>query len=129
MGRLGYPCVTILVERTPFLRDRSADLGACVGRAGGSRGPSDRNQVCGVMSPELPEAEIRRIVRERLREGVLRKAPTALPEARGAGGGNSCWVCGFAIPRGRGECQVAGASAHERCAMVWIDESKRASRR
>src|SRR5262245_63004881 len=82
MGRLGYPCVTILVERTPFLRDRSADLCACVGRAGGSRGPSDRNQVCGVMSPELPEAEIRRIVRERLREGVLRKAPTALPEAR-----------------------------------------------
>jgi len=85
--------------------------------------------VCGVMSPELPEAEIRRIVRERFREGVLRKAPTALPEARTAAGRNSCMVCGFAISKGRSECQVAGASAHERCAMVWIEESKRASRR
>src|SRR5215470_14340560 len=65
----------------------------------------------------------------RFREGVLRKAPTALPEARTAAGRNSCMVCGFAISKGRSECQVAGASAHERCAMVWIEESKRASRR
>lgn len=81
------------------------------------------------MSPELPEAEIRRIVRERLREGVLRKAPATLPEARTAVGRSSCMVCGFAISKGRSECQVAGASAHERCAIVWIEESKRASRR
>ena len=81
------------------------------------------------MSPELPEAEIRRIVRERLREGVLRKAPAAFPAARTAAGRNSCMVCGFAISKGRSECQVAGASAHERCAIVWIEESKRASRR
>ena len=82
-----------------------------------------------LMSPELPEAEIRRIVRERLREGVLRKAPAALAEARTATGRNSCMVCGFAISKGRSECQVAGANAHERCAMVWVEESKRASRR
>ena len=81
------------------------------------------------MSPDLPEAEIRRIVRERLREGVILKAPASFPEPRTAGGRNSCMVCGFAISKGRSECQVAGASTHERCAMVWIDESRHASRR
>jgi predicted nucleic acid-binding Zn ribbon protein len=80
------------------------------------------------MSPELPEAEIRRIVRERLREGVLQAALSAISAATMAAGRNSCMVCGFAIAKGRRECRVGGASAHERCATIWIEESKRASR-
>jgi hypothetical protein len=43
------------------------------------------------MSPELPESEIRRLVRKRLREGTLLAATTAVPAATAARGVVSAW--------------------------------------
>lgn len=77
------------------------------------------------MSPELPESEIRRIVRQRLREGSLLAVTSAVPAATAARGNKVCVVCGFAIRAGRNECEMDGARAHERCAVVWREESDR----
>ena len=77
------------------------------------------------MSSELPEAEIRRIVRKRLREGTLLAATSTVPTATAARGYSVCMVCGFAIRAGRNECEMDGARAHERCAVVWREESDR----
>jgi hypothetical protein len=78
------------------------------------------------MSPELPESEIRRVVRKRLREGALLVATHTVPAATAARGNSVCVVCGFAIRAGRNECEMDGARAHERCAVVWREESDRA---
>ena len=83
------------------------------------------------MAPDLPEAEIQRVVRERMREGVLPSIDAPLPAATDAKStdaarSSQCIVCGFAIGAGRKECQVSGGSAHEICAMIWRDESDNA---
>ena len=78
------------------------------------------------MAPELPEVEIRRVVRERLREGMLWVISTPIPAATAATGRDDCIVCGFPIGAGRKECAVSGARAHEICATIWLEESPRA---
>jgi hypothetical protein len=80
-----------------------------------------------VMSPELPDREIRRVVRDRLRKGTLPIADTAIPSARAAAGTNACVVCGFTISADRNECAVLDGSAHEPCAVIWREESDRLS--
>jgi hypothetical protein len=75
------------------------------------------------MSPELPEREIRRVIRERIREGLLRTIAPPVPAATASAGGSSCMVCGFSISADRAECDMAGARAHERCAEIWCEES------
>jgi hypothetical protein len=77
------------------------------------------------MSPELPEPEIRRVVRQRMREGTLSATGSPVRPARAASGKNVCIVCGFAITAGRNECEVSGLRAHERCAVIWREESDR----
>jgi hypothetical protein len=77
------------------------------------------------MSPELPEAEIRRVVRRRLREGSLLATTSTVPAPTVAKGNSVCVVCGFAIRARRNECEMDGARAHERCAVVWREESDR----
>jgi len=78
------------------------------------------------MAPELPEAEIRQVVRERLREGILRLVTSTTEiSARRATGRGQCIVCGFAIAAGRKECTVSGVRAHEICAVIWREESAR----
>jgi len=78
------------------------------------------------MAPDLPKAEIQRVIRERMREGVLCSIDTPVPAATTATGRGQCIVCGFAIGAGRKECQVAGARAHEICTVIWREESDRA---
>jgi len=78
------------------------------------------------MSPELPEPEIRRVIRKRLRAGTLLAATGTVPPATAARGNSVCVVCGFAIRAGRNECEMNGARAHERCAVIWREESDRA---
>lgn len=75
---------------------------------------------------ELPESEIRRLVGSRLREGSLLAATETIRPALAADGSHSCVVCGFTIAAGRNECRVAGAPTHERCAVIWREESDRA---
>jgi hypothetical protein len=74
--------------------------------------------------PELPESDIKRIVRQRLREGSLNRAAETLRPVASLGG-RVCSVCGFSITLGRTECQVAGNPAHFTCAVVWNEESER----
>jgi hypothetical protein len=78
------------------------------------------------MSPELPEPEIRRLVRQRFREGSLLVTTGTIPPAVAAIGNHVCTVCGFAIVAGRNECNVEAAAVHERCAVIWREESDRA---
>jgi hypothetical protein len=69
--------------------------------------------------PELPESDIRRIVRRRLTEGILNRATGSLRPVTSVGG-RSCSVCGFSITLGRNECQVAGnVAALEHRRVVW----------
>jgi len=75
------------------------------------------------MSPELLEQQIRRLVRERFREGSLPETTSTVPPAVAAVGNHVCTVCGFTILAGRRECNVEGAAAHERCAVIWREES------
>lgn len=77
------------------------------------------------MSPELPEAEIRRVVRRRMREGSLLATTSTVPAATVAKGNTACVVCGFVIRPRRNECEMDGARAHERCGVVWREESDR----
>jgi hypothetical protein len=77
--------------------------------------------------PELPESEIRRVVRKRLREGTLLETTSTVRAGAAAIGNSVCIVCGFTIEAGRNESDVSGARAHERCAVVWREESDRAS--
>ena len=78
------------------------------------------------MSPELPDSEIRRIVRKRLREGTLLAATGTVLAATEAMGRSVCVVCGFTVRAGRNECEIEGTRAHERCAVAWREESDRA---
>jgi hypothetical protein len=77
------------------------------------------------MAPELPPPEIQRVVRQRMREGTLPAVTRTIPQAGRASGGKLCVVCGFSIVAGRNECEVSGLSAHERCAVIWREESDR----
>jgi hypothetical protein len=79
------------------------------------------------MSPELPETDLRRIVRKRMREGTLSATTRTVPPGKRATGGSICVVCGFSITAGRNECEVSGLRAHEPCAVIWREESDRAS--
>jgi hypothetical protein len=64
------------------------------------------------MAPELLETDIRRLVHSRMREGMLPPTTVAIPH-------------GFVIVAGRNEVDVAGFHAHERCAVIWREESDR----
>jgi hypothetical protein len=75
------------------------------------------------MAPELPELEIRRVVRHRMREGTLFATTSPVPCATASSGKSVCVVCGFSITAGRNECEVSGFRAHERCAVLWREES------
>jgi hypothetical protein len=75
------------------------------------------------MAPEIPESEIRRVVRERMREGVLAVVTGRIPPGDVAKGGGYCVICGFVIAAGRHECEILGLHAHERCAVIWREES------
>jgi hypothetical protein len=78
------------------------------------------------MAPELPEPEIRRLIRQRFREGSLLVMTRTIPPGVAGLGNHICTVCGFAILAGRNECNVEGAAAHEGCAVIWREESDRA---
>lgn len=75
------------------------------------------------MAPELPEREIRRLVRDRFRTGTLPVTDQAIPPARRANGANACLVCGFMISADRNECAILDGHAHEMCAVLWREES------
>ncbi len=77
------------------------------------------------MAPELPEPEIQRLVQQRIRKGTLSITTSTIPPARRARGGRPCTVCGFTIATGRNECEVSGLWVHERCAVIWREESDR----
>ena len=74
---------------------------------------------------ELLEPDIRRVVQQRIREGTLSATTRTLPPGRDATGGTPCIVCGFTITVGRNECEVSGFHVHERCAVIWREESGR----
>jgi hypothetical protein len=75
--------------------------------------------------PELLESDIRRVVQQRIRKGTLSATILTLPPSRRATGGTPCVVCGFTITAGRNECEVSGFHVHERCAVIWREESDR----
>jgi hypothetical protein len=77
------------------------------------------------MAPELPEPQIRRVVRQRMREGMLSVTTSPVRLAIVASGKSVCAVCGFSITAGRSECDVSGLRAHEQCAVIWREESDR----
>ena len=77
------------------------------------------------MPPELPEPDIRRVVRQRMREGTLSATTSPGQPAIAAAGKSACVVCGFSITAGRNECEVSGLHVHERCAVIWREESDR----
>jgi hypothetical protein len=77
------------------------------------------------MPPELLETDIRRLVHSRMREGMLPPTTVAIPPGRQSYGGDTCIICGFVIVAGRNEVDVAGFHAHERCAVIWREESDR----
>ncbi len=79
------------------------------------------------MAPELPESEIRRVVRHQMRERALPTIGSTIPPGRRASGGTRCVVCGFDITAGRNECEVGGLWANETCAVIWRQESDRLS--
>ncbi len=79
----------------------------------------------GLMSPELLEPDIRRLVQSRIREGTLSPTTVVIPPGRLSKGGDTCIVCGFVIIAGRNEADVSGFHAHERCAVIWREESDR----
>ncbi len=76
----------------------------------------------GLMSPELLETDIRRLVQSRIREGTLPATTIAIPPGRRSKGGDTCIICGFVILAGRNEADVSGLHAHERCAVIWREE-------
>jgi hypothetical protein len=77
------------------------------------------------MAPELLETDIRRLVHSRMREGMLPPTTVAIPPGRQSYGGDTCIICGFVIVAGRNEVDVVGFHAHERCAVIWREESDR----
>ena len=114
-GCLGTPVPTLARSRSTLARHDPVTIVRAV-----------RWYLSEPMSPELPESDIRRIVRQRLREGTLLAATRTVPAAAAASGSNVCLVCGFAIRAGRNECAIDGARAHEGCAVMWREESDRA---
>ena len=77
------------------------------------------------MPPELLEPDIRQRVQSRMREGVLPATTVAIPPGWESYGGDTCIVCGFVIVSGRNEVEVSGLHGHERCAVIWREESDR----
>ena len=75
--------------------------------------------------PELREPDIRRLVQNRIREGMLPATTVVIPPGRQSYGGDTCIVCGFVIIAGPNEVDVSGFHAHERCAVIWREESDR----
>ena len=76
-----------------------------------------------LMSPELLEADIRRLVQGRIRKGTLPPTTVVIPPGRRSNGEDTCVVCGFVIVAGRNEADLSGLHAHERCAVIWREES------
>jgi len=77
------------------------------------------------MPPELLETDIRQRVQSRMREGILPATTLAIPPGRQSYGGDTCIICGFVIIAGRNEVDVFEFHTHERCAVIWREESDR----
>ena len=77
------------------------------------------------MAAELREADIRRVVQDRMKAGSLSVTTSTIPIGNRASGGTRCIICGSSITAGRNECEVSGLRAHERCAVIWREESDR----
>jgi hypothetical protein len=87
--------------------------------------PAGTGASLSLLMPELLEPDIRRVVQQRIREGTLPATARVIPPGRRATGGTPCIVCGFTITAGRNECEVSGLRVHERCAVIWREESDR----